>query len=96
VLRGRSARLGRFLDDLDGFGRRRLFPRRYWLGGPLRLRGQKSKVTAQPIGQVVLERAGVGLLVGDAELGQHLQKPGRLHFQLPSQLVDADLTHKTC
>jgi hypothetical protein len=79
-----------------GLDRRRLFTSSSFSGGMLRLRGQKSKVPAQPIGQVVLERAGVGPLVGDAELREQLQKPGRLHLQLPSQLVDPDLTHKNC
>jgi hypothetical protein len=76
-------RLGRLLNP-DGLDWRCLCRCWHLPGGVLRLRGQKSKMTAQPIGQVVIERAGVGPLVGDTELRQQLQKPGRLHLQLPS------------
>jgi hypothetical protein len=71
----------RLLDSLD---RRGLFPGWHLPGRLLRLRGQKPEVTAQPIGYVIIERAGVGPLVSDTELRQQLQKPGRLHLQLPS------------
>jgi hypothetical protein len=40
---------------------------------------------------VLIDRAGVGLLFLHAELGQQLENPVRLHFQLPRQLVDPDL-----
>jgi hypothetical protein len=48
-MRSGPVRLGRRLSPggLDG---RRLFPRLNLSGGRLGLRGQKSKVTAQPIG----------------------------------------------
>jgi hypothetical protein len=50
----------------------------------------------QPVGDLVVNRTGVGSLLGDAELGQQLKKPVRLHLEFPRQLVDSDLTHKTC
>jgi hypothetical protein len=51
---------------------------------------------AQLIRRIVIKRAGVRLLVGDAKLRQQLKQLGWLNFEFPSQLVDSDLTHKTC
>jgi hypothetical protein len=42
---------------------------------------------------VVLERTRVGLLVGDAEIGEEVDDHARLYFQLPSQLIDANFAH---
>jgi hypothetical protein len=42
---------------------------------------------------VVVERTGVGLLIGDAQFRQQLQNDVRLDFEFPSQLVDANFTH---
>jgi hypothetical protein len=42
---------------------------------------------------VVIERAGVGLLVGNTQLGQEVKKHIGLDFQLAGQLINADLTH---
>ena len=50
-------------------------------------------VTAQAIRQVVINRAGMTKLFGSAEFGKFVEYFSRLHFQLASQLVYADLTH---
>jgi hypothetical protein len=42
---------------------------------------------------VVVERTGMRLLIGDAQFWKQIQNDVRLDFELPSQLVDANLTH---
>jgi hypothetical protein len=42
----------------------------------------------------VVQRAGVCLLVRDSELRQQLEEDVRLYFELASQLVDANFTHR--
>jgi len=42
---------------------------------------------------VVVERAGVRLLVGDAQLGQRLKNHVGFYFELAGQLIDANFTH---
>jgi hypothetical protein len=42
----------------------------------------------------VVQRAGVCLFVRDSELRQQLEEDVRLYFELASQLVDANLTHR--
>jgi len=42
---------------------------------------------------VVVERTGMGLLIGDAQFWQQIQNDVRLDFELSSQLVNANLTH---
>jgi hypothetical protein len=37
----------------------------------------------------------MGLLVSDPELREQIEKLVGLYLQLPRQLVDSDLTHKT-
>jgi hypothetical protein len=55
---------------------------------------KESKKTPQLDRSFLFNRAGVGLLFGDAELGEHLKQPGWLYFELPRQFVYSDLTHK--
>src|SRR4051794_5273865 len=43
-----------------------------------------------------VDRAGVGLFLGDAQLGEHFEDDMRRNLELPRQLVDADFTHKSC
>ena len=50
-------------------------------------------VPSQLIGFVFVNRAGVGNLFRDAEFVQLVDDLARLHFQLPRQLIDANLTH---
>ena len=42
---------------------------------------------------VVVKRAGVRLLIGDAQFRQHVQNDARLDFKLPRQLINANFTH---
>jgi hypothetical protein len=48
---------------------------------------------ANLIGNVVVNRAGMRLLLGDAELRQQLQNPIGLDLEFASQLVDPSLLH---
>jgi hypothetical protein len=41
----------------------------------------------------VIERTGVGLLVGDTQYGQEIDDDVGLDLQLAGQLVNSDLTH---
>ena len=50
-------------------------------------------VTAQLIGLIFVDRTGVGDFFGNAEFVQFVDDLARLHFQLPRQLIDANLTH---
>jgi hypothetical protein len=52
-----------------------------------------SKIAAQLDGVVVVDRAGMGQRLGDTELVQFIDDLTRLHFELPRQLIDSDLTH---
>jgi hypothetical protein len=42
----------------------------------------------------LINRAGVGFLLGDTELGQHVDDGVRGDFQLPGELIDSNFTHK--
>lgn len=42
---------------------------------------------------VIVERAGMGLLVGDAQFRQNVENDAGLDLKLAGQLVDADFTH---
>jgi hypothetical protein len=42
---------------------------------------------------VIIERTGVRLLIGDAQFRQQLQNDVRLDLEFSSQLVDANFTH---
>jgi hypothetical protein len=55
--------------------------------------GVRGVMSAQPIGHIVIDRAGVGHFLGNAEFLQFLDDLSRLDFQLPRQLIDSDLTH---
>jgi hypothetical protein len=43
---------------------------------------------------LVVERAGVRLLVRDPELRQQIEEDVRLYFELARQLIDANFTHR--
>ena len=49
---------------------------------------------AQFEGNIFVDRAGVGLLLGYAQFGKLVQNLVCLDFQLPSQLINANLLHK--
>jgi len=42
---------------------------------------------------VLFERAGMGFLLSDTDFGQHIENRFALDFQLPSQIVNSNLTH---
>jgi hypothetical protein len=42
----------------------------------------------------LINRAGMGLLLGDAELGQHVNDGVRGDLKLPGELIDSNFTHK--
>jgi hypothetical protein len=50
-------------------------------------------VPPQLIGFVFVDRTGVGDLFRNAEFVQFVDDLARLHFQLPRQFIDANLTH---
>jgi hypothetical protein len=50
-------------------------------------------VTPQLVGFVVVDRTGVGNLLGNAKFVQLVDDLARLHFQLPRQFIDSNLTH---
>ena len=50
-------------------------------------------VPAQLIGLIFVDRTGVGDLFGNPEFVQFVDDLARLHFQLPRQFIDANLTH---
>jgi hypothetical protein len=45
-------------------------------------------------GHWLINGAGVGLLLGNPELGQHVDDGVRGDLKLPCQLIDSDFTHK--
>jgi hypothetical protein len=57
--------------------------------------GQTFSVDALPhqLGNRFIDRAGVRLFFGDADLRQHFYDHVRWNLQLPRQLVDADFAH---
>jgi hypothetical protein len=50
-------------------------------------------ITTQALGHVVVNRAGMGHLFGNAEFLQFFDDLTRLNFKLPRQLINSDLTH---
>jgi hypothetical protein len=55
--------------------------------------GFAAVITAQLIGFVLVDRAGMGDLFGDTEFVQLVDDLARLYFQLPRQFIDSNLTH---
>jgi hypothetical protein len=45
-------------------------------------------------GHWLIYRAGVGFLLGDTELGQHVDNGVRGDLKLPCELIDSNFTHK--
>jgi hypothetical protein len=50
--------------------------------------------TANDFRHRLVNGAGMGLLLGYAELGQHLEDAVGGNLKLPRQLIDSDLVHK--
>lgn len=42
---------------------------------------------------VLFQRAGMSLLLGDADFGQHIENCLAFHFQFSGQIIDSNLTH---
>src|SRR5579863_989068 len=93
---GGSRRTLALEDRLDARGRGRLrlgfgfcfsFPRRF-------SRLTLTETAAKLQRDLVVQRAGVGLLVRHSELWQQLQEDVRFYFELASQLIDANFTHR--
>jgi hypothetical protein len=60
-------------------------------GGP----GSVATVMAAKLnGRVFVDGTGVRLFFGDAKLGEEVQYLVGLHFQLPRQLINSDLSHR--
>jgi hypothetical protein len=77
-------------------GRCRLFGRRGFVRFRLRvsLRDIMTKEPPQSDGGIFIDGAGVGLLLGYAQLRELVKDLVRLNFQLPSQLINTNLVHK--
>jgi hypothetical protein len=58
--------------------------------------GFTAVIPAQLIGFIVVDRARVGDLFGDAKFVQLVDDLARLHFQLSRQFIDSNLTHIKC
>ncbi len=59
----------------------------------LTFRRVEPKLAADLKRYVVIDRAGVRLLIIDAQIREQLQNFVRLYFELPCQLVDSNFTH---
>jgi len=44
-------------------------------------------------GNVIVQRAGMGFLLGHAQFGEQVENPLRLYLKLPRQFVDAGFSH---
>jgi hypothetical protein len=82
-------------DRMDERRRRRLSLGFYYFSFLRRFRRLPLAETAAKLQRnFVVQRAGVGLLVRDSELRQQLKKYIWLYFELASQLIDANFTHR--
>jgi len=52
-----------------------------------------AEIAAELFGVVVVDRAGMGQRLGNAEIVQFIDDLTRLNFELPRQLIDSNLTH---
>src|SRR5258708_6242279 len=50
-------------------------------------------IPAQLVGPVLVDGTGVGNFFGNAEFVELVDDLARLHFQLPRQFIDSNLTH---
>ncbi len=55
--------------------------------------GRSAEVGPHFLCLVVLERTGMGLLLGDSDFGENIENRFAFNFQLPGQIVDSNLTH---
>jgi hypothetical protein len=52
-----------------------------------------AEMSANQVRRVLVQRTGVGLLFGHAQLGEQLENALRLDLELSRQLIDADFAH---
>jgi len=52
------------------------------------------EVFSNEVRYVLVERAGVGLLLDMTQLGEQVENALRFHLKLPRQLINADFSHK--
>jgi hypothetical protein len=52
-----------------------------------------AEVSANQVRRVFVQRTGVGLLFGHAQLGEQFENALRLDLELSRQLIDADFAH---
>jgi hypothetical protein len=97
-----SGRLARQANR-RGFRSRQRLHRRGWRhgrrgGARFRLRVFLGNLMAEEPpqfdGDIFVDRAGVGLLLGHAQLGELVKNLVRFDLQLPSQLINANLVHR--
>jgi hypothetical protein len=62
-------------------------------GAALRQQRFAAIIAAKLLGLVFINRTGVRDLLSDLEFVQLVDDLARLHFQLPRQLIDSNLTH---
>jgi hypothetical protein len=55
--------------------------------------GGKTEVHAEFVRHILIDRAGMGLLLTDPKLGERFQNQVRLDLQLPSQLINSNFLH---
>jgi hypothetical protein len=94
--------MARFCDRL-GARRFRLVTRPHRLGnrgrgfaiysGGIGPNGLAVQALADQLRRLLIDRTGVGLFLGNAQLRQHLDDLMRRNFKLPRQFVDADFAH---
>jgi hypothetical protein len=87
----RRRRRGGFHLLLDrGSGRRFMIP---LMIECRRTRAIHPEVLPDEFGNVVVQRAGMGFLLGHSQLREQVENSLRLYLKLPRQLVDAGFSH---
>jgi len=51
------------------------------------------EVLPDEIGNVIVQRAGMGFLLGHSQLGEQVENSLRFYLKLPRQLIDAGFSH---
>jgi hypothetical protein len=59
----------------------------------VRASADHAEVSANQIRRVFVQRAGVGLLLGHAQLGEQVENALRLYLELSRQLINPDFAH---
>jgi len=57
------------------------------------LRYRNAETAPQLVGYILVHRAGVGLLFGDAKLRQQVEDNARFDLELSCQLVNSNFSH---